>query len=553
MTRSNESSLRREFIHEYLTGLDCARSLAVWLLYENKEHQQLVALDFNPLFYNDLKSARDSLAATKLLSKATFLHLGIDKGAVALDTFFAAEEVCRKTNQRIRLSRFTTRETEPILFKMSQHISRILDRFDPEEFVDSCNFGPGATTSVKRRHATHPKKFGSENHITLDAYDFVKPWFLSAYPNWDVDFKIQGASKIVTVPKNAKTDRTIAIEPGINLWFQKGLGTMLRERLRRAGIDLNSQSINQERSRIAAKFNKLATVDFSSASDTISRELVYQLFPVKWYTLLDCFRSKYGVVKDRILTFEKFSSMGNGFTFELESLIFYSLALSITEYLGLSTSGITVFGDDVILPSRSIDLFSSVAADLGFTVNKAKSYSSSYYRESCGAHWWNGVDVKPIFLKEPLNGKAQTIKLANSVRRLARNRNSFGCDRRLHDCYRTLEQTLNGVARISDGYGDTGLIENFDHPSVVAVRAKHGAEGFHVKVWAPSPCMVFYADKGLWLTKLKANGDRSLDWWQHRFRPDLEGIGNDIPIPSRTRMAKVRLLIPRWAELGPWI
>jgi len=67
MTRFNESSLRREFIHEYLTGLDCARSLAVWLLYENKEHQQLVALDFNPLFYNDLKSARDSLAATKLL------------------------------------------------------------------------------------------------------------------------------------------------------------------------------------------------------------------------------------------------------------------------------------------------------------------------------------------------------------------------------------------------------------------------------------------------------------------------------------------------------
>lgn len=544
---SNNASLQHEFIREYLTGLDCPRSLTVWLLFESKEYDQLVNLEFKPHDYNDFHSGRDSLAATKFLSKATFLELDRDLRAVALEGFFAAEENCRKTNHRLFASAISA-ETQSIMLMASGHIANLLGDFSADEYVDSCNFGPGATTSLTRRDATLPNKYNGHHCITMDAYDFVLPWWRSAYPTWDAIFCLQGHSKIVTVPKNAKTDRTIAIEPSINLWLQKGVGSMIRRRLSRSGLDLSTQTINQQRARLGSLTNHLTTVDFSAASDTISKTVVRELLPPRWFTLMDAVRSKYGLVDTKIVNFEKFSSMGNGFTFELETLIFYSLALSVARYLGLSTSGISVYGDDVILPTRAFDMYVRVCADLGFTTNTAKSYSDSYYRESCGSHFWHGRDIKPIFLKEPLNGKIQMVKFANSVRRYAHSRNHYGCDYRLRRCYELLVTPLQGVARISDGFGDCGLIENIDHPTVRCSRASHGIEGFHVRLWVPIAEMKFHNCRGLLLSKLKAIGS-----FDGVIRPDQQGIGNDIPLSCRTKHTKVRMLIPRWADLGPWV
>lgn len=552
--RSISLGQQDEFIRRYLFGLNCPRALSVWLLYSNKEHSQLVSLEFNPLDYNDLNSARDSLAATKFLSKATFLDLNIDLKKVALDKFHEAEQACKETNRRIKSSRFKNPLTASALLSMSRKIDLILGDFDAEEFVDSCGFGPGATTSLPRRQATHPKKYDSENRINREAYEFVSPWFHSAYPLWDIQFEVSGGSKIVTVPKNAKTDRTIAIEPGINLWFQKGIGTIIRRRLRRVGIDLNDQRFNQAKSRIASKFNHLATVDFSSASDTISKALVDTIMPQRWGVVLNSFRSSFGFLDGHAINFEKFSSMGNGFTFELETLIFYTLGVFCCEHLGYDSKEVSVYGDDVVIPSGAFDLYSSLSSDLGFTVNKSKSYSSSYYRESCGSHYWNGVDVKPIFQKEPLDGKASLLLSANNVRRYAHRRNSYGCDRRLRSCFQYAERLLKDVPRISDGFGDIGLIENIDHPAVSVSTPTNGFEGHYVRVWAPIAYTVYCESKGLLLHKLKTMGISLPD---QRFDPlsfsELCSSGNNVALPNRTRYARLRLLIPRWHDLGPWI
>lgn len=539
-----------EFIRQYLEALGCARSLTVWLLFSFKEHDQLVALGFNPLDYAEVNDARDSLAATKFLSKATFLKTSFSLEEVALGKFFDSEQVCRNTNLRIRKSTFKNPLTSHSLSWMRGKISDILGEFDADELADYAGWGPGATTKLSRRQATFPNKYDLENHITRDAYEFIIPWFHLAYPMWGyppLGWQMVPGSKLVTVPKDSKSHRTIAIEPGLNLWFQKAIGSMLRKRLLRDGIDLNQQSRNQELSRVAAKHNLLATVDFSSASDTIASQLIEELIPGKWLALLTAFRSTSVRLDDKIIPLEKFSSMGNGFTFELETLIFYALALYV-KYAAGAEGQISVYGDDVILPSCVFDTYASISEDLGFTVNKGKSYSSSMYRESCGAHWWGGVDIKPIFLKEPLNGRIHMLQMANAVRLSAHRRNhSFGCDQRFESCWRFLVDNLGrNPPRVSAGYGDIALIDDFENCTDV-VQAGHGIEGYYVRIWVPLARTVHCSKRGLLLSKLRVIGEDS-----GALRPDLKSGGNDVPLPLRTRTARVRVLIPRWVNLGPW-
>lgn len=555
------------FIYEFMRALDCPRSLTAWLMFTNNEHLQLANLEFNPFDYNSKREAEDALAATKFLSKATFLSTNIDKEAVALEKFFAAEAQCGETNRRIRSSQFKNPETRGILLSMSRKISNILGDIIPDELIDACNWGPGATTSIKRRQATHPTKFQIESEITADAYDFVVPFFSAAYPLWKVDFKIRNTSKIVTVPKNAKTDRTIAIEPGINLWFQKGIGTVFRKRLKGIGIDLNTQDHNAEKARLGSKFGTLATVDFSAASDTIARKLVEEILPSDWLLVCQAFRSNSCLLKGTPIYLEKFSSMGNGFTFELESLIFYSLAVACCDCLGVSSKEISVYGDDVIIPSDAVDLFTAISADLGFTVNTEKSYSSSYYRESCGEHFWAGNRVKPIFLKEPLKNAVDIVKLANNVRRMSHRRlNNLGCDKRLRRCWLILSGKLGAkFPRISDGYGDVALVENIDIGHSSITKPKGQLEGIRVRLWATAPIKLIFDGQGLFLQKLKAIDRPTWSFWfdpidntylEDRFLKtcvDPDGDGNNIPLPGRVKHTRVSVLVPRWYDLGPWV
>lgn len=559
--------LNSGYIQSFYQSLNCPRSLACWILYKNKEFQQLVSLEFNPFDYNSLVDARDSLAATKFLSKADsdLIDTKIDLRSVAIGKFHKAEEQCRLTNSRMLTRRFKFKETEDILIGCIRKIADILgdNDFYAEELIDTCDWGPGATTLMKRRESSKPNKYQSEIGITSAAYDFVRPWFKIAYPLWVRDNKqladlltnnpgkgyFEPGCKIVTVPKNAKTDRTIGIEPGINLWFQKGLGGMIRKRLLREGIDLKTQEHNCRLSRLASKFNRLATIDFSAASDTISLRLVEEILPSKWLAALKAFRSSSYVLDGHTHYLEKFSSMGNGYTFELESLIFYSIASACCRYLKLKDPTISVYGDDVIIPSEAVMLYSNVCEDLGFTINKEKSFSSSYYRESCGDHYWFGINIKPLFQKESLATKGAIIKAANGLRRLANRRNCYyGCDASFRKPWLLLTNKLGiDYPIISDGYGDLAIIENIDLSKVSITRSKHGIEGFQVRVWAPLASQRFIDYPGLLSFKLRKSVS------EEDLRPDLRSIGNFIPMPHRTRIAKFRISVPRWFDLGPWV
>nr|QDH91162.1 MAG: RNA-dependent RNA polymerase [Leviviridae sp.] len=341
---------------EFLSSLDCPRALTVWLLFSNDEHDQLATLEFSPDHYANFGDLRDAYTATKFLSKYKGLTLDRDLDEVALKKFDEFELLCKQTNNR-----FKSLERDPLFAgsvvwlhnAVIRKIDRILGDFSTEEFFSLPDWGPGASTLIKRREASPARKFQCETGITRDLFDLIGPDILSqAYPLWGRHLLEQGfptfqsGNKVITVAKDASTNRVIAVEPGINIFVHQSVGRMLGRRLRRCGVDLRYQERNQRLAQFGSYTNSVATVDFSSASDSISSSVVEALLPPRWFSVMDSCRSRFGNQSGRVIKWEKFSSMGNGFTFQLESLIFYAAAFCCTEFLNQDTSLVSAYGDD---------------------------------------------------------------------------------------------------------------------------------------------------------------------------------------------------------------
>jgi len=560
------ASVTDSAIFNFLSALDSPRALSVWLLYSNNEHPQLVELEVNPKHYNDARRFRDDYIATCFLSKSDFLKLEVSKKQAAMAKFSKFENQCRETNRRFKSplsDPLYTGSNVWLLNATRRKIAWILGDYDPEEFVESANWGPGVSTLLKGENVSAYNKFQSETGITRDLYSLLSTWFSVAYPSWsdhlssqsseNLGFTFQRGNVVVTVPKNSKTDRVIAIEPGINSWFQKAIGTMIRRRLSRVGINLNSQDKNQQFAHEGAFLDHLATVDFSSASDSVSSAVVEELLPRRWFQLMSATRSVVGLEGKQVIRWEKFSSMGNGFTFELESLIFYAAALAVCEFRQSSTADVSVFGDDVIIPASCFSLYSDFCAFLGFTVNPTKSFDVGPFRESCGAHYFEDLDCKPLYLKGRLHNVQAIFKLANGVRMLAyRYRRNSGCDRRFlftwsHLCKRIPKHLRFGIPR---GLGDIGLIKNFDEV-VPPLAPGRGFEGFLVRGLLETGISRECEGHGLVLDRVRgARGaspimDKSLNS-EDRVQ------GNSYVLRGRTRLSVSTVLVASWYNLGGW-
>jgi len=549
--QSSSPDLTEHCISQFLSSIGTAKALAVWLLYSNDEHQQLVELDTNPLDYlsQDVDRFRADYAATEFLSKADFLKLPKeDRETKAIQKFLDAEAACRETNRRIspylESGILPPNELHPKITKVQERVGKILRSFDLEEWFDNCGWGPGASTKMKSRDANGPHKFQYENGTTASMYPLLQPMLTAAYPAWAAEknwqaIEVQVGNKVVTVPKNAKIDRVIAIEPGFNLWFQKGLGAVIRRRLRWSGLDLNSQEHNQKASELAVARNYV-TVDFSSASDMISRASVKLLFAkadIKWLHALSLTRTQGGLLPDgSFLEWEKFSSMGNGFTFELESLIFFACAQAC------SRERVYVFGDDVIIPRESYEEFRTLTTILGFKVNPAKTHDSGVFRESCGSHWFSGVSVKPLYLKHRVRTIPQLYHFANSVRRLAHNWcYGFGCDSRFRRLFYSLVYSTPEKFRfgISEGYGDTGFVINRDEPFAVLEKRRFSYQSIRVRHLAEVPITWDLFGFGVLLHRLVTRSEK--------------GEGNSIPLKGRTLAAINALDVWQWYSFGDWL
>jgi hypothetical protein len=308
--------------------------------------------------------------------------------------------------------------------------------------------------------------------------------------------KIVPGNRVVTVPKNYKTDRTIAIEPDMNIYVQKGIGGVIRNRLRAIGVNLDDQTKNQRLAKVGSISGRLATIDLSMASDCVSRSLVEKLIRSDWLKALGQCRSPFGVLPSgEKIFYQKFSSMGNGNTFELETLIFVSLAFAYARTHGEEVDRISVYGDDIIVPSTMADGFCGLLAECGFTPNSKKSYWTGPFRESCGKHYYSGYDITPFYVKEYDRGLLSLFKIHNQLWRYVDRCDWMDPGRRraLSEVCRWLRNYAPAEWRkplIVDGFGDGAFVGYFDEICPIKEpKSKRGWDGYWFKTVLERPAL----------------------------------------------------------------
>lgn len=359
-----------------------------------------------------------------LLKKYPFVDPSIDRESAAMKKFLAAEHTCKRVNQRFRARHSVQGKPLPhddAIQRCREFIRRVLGNSpDISKIMDMCDFGPGSSVGVHGQATHSGSKLNGSWTVTRGCAPYalaalrrnVQIWeclsdkpFICFDHSWfqeqfDLRVKYVSANNITFVPKTALVDRTIAIEPTLNGFVQKGIDNYMRGRLAKFGIDLSSQVKNQEYAREGSLggFNPLVTIDLSSASDTISSEVVKLLLPRDWWVFLNSVRSPEYSLNGNTFRYEKFSSMGNGFSFPLETLIFASIVEAC--YLETGDNVYAVYGDDIIVQQNSALLVLELLKYLGFSTNVDKTFLFGSFRESCGADYFEGIDIRPYYVDE---------------------------------------------------------------------------------------------------------------------------------------------------------
>lgn len=370
---------------------------------------------------------------TALLKKFQFQSDAKLRQEAAMKKFITAEIICRSYN-RSGYRQITDAE-DPYLktaFSYARLWIQKVIGYDLPDFsvlTDKSRHGPGAATGTVKGHTSVYFKYSDwPYHCTAPAlgkaiaciknderwlgaledsyrerFNIPKHVILNQETFWSSVIKLVPGNKIAFVPKSSLIDRTIAIEPTLNLYLQLGVDGFIRSRLKRWSINLDCQMKNRELARqgsLSDDENSPVTIDLSMASDTISKRLCRELLPPEWYDYLMDLRSPVGDLNGISFPYEKISSMGNGYTFALESLLFGALIYGAAKArLGVfDFSASAVFGDDLIVPKSLAEDVVNILKRAGFAINSDKSFFKGPVRESCGADWFMGKPMRPVSL-----------------------------------------------------------------------------------------------------------------------------------------------------------
>lgn len=386
-------------------------------------------------------TAKDAFLANQLaalIKKYPFPIPGIRKYArdAAMDKFLAAEKRCQRYNLKFhRLNSGRWSRDEDTLQRMSHWIAYVIG-YQPDlaAIYSECGHGPGASIGVHGQNTNMARKFLAKDWSCSPS---ALPYAISALAQdqhvWELlnpdterpvcfDFatfsnevtkkvRLVNYNNIVFVPKTTIVDRTIAVEPLLNGYVQKGVDSFMKRRLKHVGLDLYNQEVNQDLARqgsIPGQPDPFVTIDLSSASDSISTEVVKRLLPPDWFDLLNSLRSKKYKLEGEEIRYEKFVSMGNGFCFPLETLIFASVCQRWSQ-----PGDFIVYGDDIIVRQSVATQVIKTLWSLGFRHNSDKTFLEGPFRESCGADWFEGLDIRPLTLDYAFDSLENVIKFHN--------------------------------------------------------------------------------------------------------------------------------------------
>lgn len=310
-----------------------------------------------------------------------------------------------------------------------RHYQRVFDllaatlpSFDPHGLRGY--HGPGAVSDGARNESKYSFPHWPEKLELIFPFDWhASTCFLQGeeYPDHG-----EVSSKLLAVPKTQKAPRLIASEPISNQWVQQAIAAWFLSAfdggMFSRSIRIRNQRLNQKAARVAS-FGKLATVDLSEASDRIScflAERVFRKRPGLLQAMMACRTVAITNAIDKRSPSEwklrKFSTMGSALTFPCQSYIFFGFAIaSVLRARKLRVSidnimkirkEVKVYGDDIIIPTDSVENLMDALHSSGLKVNTRKTFYRGFFRESCGADFYRGCNVTPAYIRNDFNPKA---------------------------------------------------------------------------------------------------------------------------------------------------
>jgi len=392
-------------------------ALSLGLSYPNTEHRRY-----------SIALMRDQFLS-KLTPRATE---SLDR--IAFDVFINMNERCKEWRPSISLLNDSQSQLVGTFLKY-------LNDFFLKDVGPDCDWswgnislhaksGPGVSnggrgTSFYEKHYSGP--LSASSPFLLDLYQAdIRMWAEESIAesirqdNYGSPILV-GGSKLSFVPKTVKTSRMIAIEPTLNIFYQLGIGGILEKRLKRVfGIDLSTQpDVNRCLARLGSLIDStfgdgFATIDLTSASDSISLGLCGYAIPSDVMDFLLSVRCPKASCRfsEESIQLNMVSTMGNGYTFPLQTAIFAAVAAACVAmdddilempkaWSEFNVGGLySVFGDDIVIKSRASERALWLLQFLGFYPNNKKCFLSGPFKESCGFDFYRGFNVRPFFLKK---------------------------------------------------------------------------------------------------------------------------------------------------------
>lgn len=281
-----------------------------------------------------------------------------------------------------------------------------IDSIDFATISEYACHGGGASAGIKG--CSFPlKEFGT--HVTASSTFVHDMWRAIRPRKWGPSqpkLRLCSASGI-QVPKRWNINRYVVKEPTCNMYLQLGTSAIYSKALQRIGIFLeNQQQKNRYLARKGSMTGEYATVDLKNASDSFTFELMRLVLPADHFEWLRRIRSRFVIIRSPNGIDERyenpiFMTMGNGFTFPLQTLIFCAVVAYCYDRLEIPLrkngyNNYAVFGDDIIVVTEAYNLLVETLAALGFLTNADKSFVSGPFRESCGGDYYHGFNVRPV-------------------------------------------------------------------------------------------------------------------------------------------------------------
>jgi hypothetical protein len=316
-----------------------------------------------------------------------------------------------------------------ILDEISGRIwSQVFPEIDSLDLV--CRHGPGVTADRLLSNERHRiRKWNQRSELLF-------PSDLHCYPNYGIaakfgsigneigcdsgveylDVRDEESVRIVFVPKTQTTPRVIAIEPSHMQYMQQSVKDYVytaieTHALTRKSIRFTHQAPNQRLACRGSIDKRTATLDLKDASDRVHLHLVQRIFKTSGLLeYLEDARSLHATLPDgKNIVLFKYASMGSALCFPVEAMVFYTLvqcamhqldgrrpsSSSIKHYSRL----IDIYGDDIIIPVEYTDVVVRYLESYALKVNISKSFSKGNFRESCGADYFKGYPVNPVYAR----------------------------------------------------------------------------------------------------------------------------------------------------------